>query len=78
MKDSLGQRSMETAVINATIDRLITQVWEMFPDDGEARLRIYRELSEKFLGLHDALRPPCPPNLLEDLRKVQAEEQSDV
>lgn len=70
-QEPFQQRMSERQVIETQIDRLITEVNQEFPDNGDARLRIYQVIGENLIGMVDALRG-VPESIIE---KVEQGEQ---
>lgn len=56
-QEPFQQKINERELIDKLVDQLITDVNLVFPDNGDARVRIYFEIADKLFSLHKVLTP---------------------
>lgn len=69
MIDPLEQRTSEKETYEVVVNVIVDLVNKEFPNDGEARLRIYELIAGNFDGLVRALRAPEHPMILEEIEE---------
>lgn len=67
MIEPLEQRVIERKIYEEIVEMVVDFVYKEFPQDGEARLRIYDLIANNFSGMVRSLRIPDHPMLLEEI-----------
>lgn len=58
MADALQQRVEEKKIYEELVNTIVNTASLHYPEDGEARLRIYEKVAENFAGMVRSLRKP--------------------